>query len=101
MPKFDIAHIDSLIHGRLRLGIMAILASSGTATFSELKTDLKATQGNLSIQLKKLENAGYIKLNRKLKGKKTETTARLTKIGKSEFLTYLTKMETLINTNKA
>ena len=55
--KFDVEAIDDVIHGRLRLGIMAYLAKAEAADFSELKTALNATQGNLSIQLRKLEDS--------------------------------------------
>ena len=52
--------IDEVIHGRMRLGIMVYLADVEAADFTELKTVLEATQGNLSVHLKKLEEAGYI-----------------------------------------
>jgi DNA-binding MarR family transcriptional regulator len=100
MTEFNVGKLDSIIHGRIRLGIMASLASSETATFVQLKGTLQATQGNLSIQLKKLEEAGYISTSRRLKGKKTETTARLTQAGKKAFSDYLARMETLINQTK-
>jgi DNA-binding MarR family transcriptional regulator len=100
MTEFNVGKLDGIIHGRIRLGIMAFLASSETATFNQLKETLQATQGNLSIQLKKLEDAGYISTTRKLKGKKTETKARLTKAGKTAFSDYLSRMETLINQSK-
>ena len=56
---FDIEEIDEVIHGRIRLGIMAYLASMGDADFNALRTRLQATDGNLSVHLRKLEEAGY------------------------------------------
>ena len=54
-PKFDISGLDDVIHGRVRLGIVAYLASAEVADFTELKDVLEVTQGNLSIHLRKLE----------------------------------------------
>ena len=56
----DLGRIDEVIHGRMRLGIMVYLADAEAADFTELKTVLEATQGNLSVHLKKLEEAGYV-----------------------------------------
>jgi len=53
-PRFDIGKIDDVIHGRLRLGVMAYLANAEVADFNELKAVLEVTQGNLSVQLRKL-----------------------------------------------
>jgi len=79
---------------------MAILANAGSATFVELKAALEATQGNLSIQLKKLEEAGYVSTTRRLKGNKTETKAELTDAGRTAFSEYLARMDALIQNTK-
>ncbi|MFI5269539.1 MAG: transcriptional regulator, partial [Chloroflexota bacterium] len=55
MDDFDIERIDEVIHGRLRLGVMAYLSSAGLADFNALKAKLQATDGNLSVHLRKLE----------------------------------------------
>ena len=68
MAGFDIARIDDVIHGRMRLGIMAYLADAEVADFNELKRALEATQGNLSIHLRKLEDAGYIAIEKSFLG---------------------------------
>ena len=60
MGLADLGRIDDVIHGRMRLGIMVYLADADAADFTELKTVLEATQGNLSVHLKKLEEAGYV-----------------------------------------
>ena len=52
MPRFDIGKLDDVIHGRVRLGIMAYLADAEAADFTELKTLLDVTQGNLSVHLR-------------------------------------------------
>ena len=72
MAGFDIEKLDDVIHGRLRLGVMAYLADVEVASFNELKTVLKVTQGNLSIQLRKLEDAGYIAIDKSFLNRKPQ-----------------------------
>ena len=96
MAAFDIGRIDDVIHGRLRLGIMAYLASSEVADFNELKAVLQATQGNLSIHLRKLEEAGYITIEKSFLARKPLTRARLTTAGRKAFAGYLDAMAKLI-----
>jgi DNA-binding MarR family transcriptional regulator len=95
--KFDVEAIDDVIHGRLRLGIVAYLAKTEAADFTELKTALKATQGNLSIQLRKLEDAGYIAIDKTFVDRKPLTRARITRAGRKAFLAYLDAMAKLID----
>lgn len=97
MSEFDIEKIDELIHGRLRLGIMTYLANAESASFTELRDALSATQGNLSIQLRKLEDAGFIQIEKKFAGRKPLTTARLTSAGRKAFAEYLTNLSNIIN----
>ena len=58
MEGFDVNELDDVIHGRIRLGIMAYLVGAGAADFGILKAQLQATDGNLSVHLRKLEEAG-------------------------------------------
>lgn len=96
MSAFDIGRIDDVIHGRLRLGIMAYLADAEVADFTELKALLQATQGNLSIHLRKLEDAGYIAIEKSFLGRKPLTRARVTPQGRRAFAAYLEAMAKLI-----
>jgi DNA-binding MarR family transcriptional regulator len=96
MAAFDIGRIDDVIHGRLRLGIMAYLAQSEVADFNELKSVLQATQGNLSIHLRKLEEAGYIAIDKSFLNRKPLTRARITAAGRKAFTEYLEAMAKLI-----
>ena len=96
MAAFDIGRIDDVIHGRLRLGIMAYLANAEVADFNELKSLLQATQGNLSIHLRKLEDAGYIAIEKSFLGRKPLTRARITAAGRRAFGAYLEAMGRLI-----
>ena len=97
MSGFDIGKIDDLIHGRLRLGIMAYLAQMEVASFNELKDVLKTTQGNLSIHLRKLEEGGYIAIDKSFLDRKPLTRARLTPAGRAAFAAYLEAIAKLVD----
>lgn len=101
MARFDIGGIDDVIHGRLRLGIMAYLASAEVADFNELKALLQATQGNLSVHLRKLEDAGYVAIEKSFLGRKPLTRARITPSGRKAFAAYLTAMGRLVDSAPA
>lgn len=96
MGAFDIGGIDEVIHGRLRLGIMAYLADAEVADFTELKTLLDATQGNLSIHLRKLEDAGYVAIDKSFLGRKPLTRVRMTEAGRRAFAAYLEAIGKLV-----
>jgi DNA-binding MarR family transcriptional regulator len=96
MAAFDIGKIDDVIHGRMRLGIMAYLADAQVADFSELKKVLDATQGNLSDHLRKLEDAGFISIEKSFLNRKPLTQARITPAGRRAFAAYLEAIAKLI-----
>lgn len=93
---FDIGQIDEVIHGRLRLGIMAYLANAEVADFNELKAVLDATQGNLSVHLRKLEEAEYVDIEKSFLNRKPLTRVRLTKKGRKAFGAYLDAVAKLV-----
>lgn len=94
---FDIGGIDEVIHGRLRLGVMAFLSGAGAADFNTLKTRLQATDGNLSVHLRKLEEAGYVAIEKSFVGRKPQTRVVLTEPGRTAFIAYLDAMARLVN----
>jgi len=96
LAAFDVTKLDEAIHGRLRLGIMAYLADAEAADFNELKAVLEATQGNLSIHLRKLEEAGYVEIVKSFQGRKPLTRAHLTPAGRKAFATYLEVLSGLV-----
>ena len=79
--------LDPLLHSQLRLAIVSLLLSVETADFVYLKEKTNATAGNLSVQLEKLETAGYIQVKKEFVGKKTRTSCQLTDTG-TKFLEY-------------
>lgn len=97
MEAFDVGRIDEVIHGRLRLGIMAYLASVQTADFTEIKRRLGAADGNLSVQLRKLEDAGYVDIKKGFVGRKPLTRIQITQDGRKAFVAYLEAMGRLMN----
>ena len=93
---FDISRIDDVIHGRIRLGIMAYLSGAGGADFATLKARLQTTDGNLSVHLRKLEEAGFVAVTKSFRGRKPLTEACLTEAGRAAFLAYLDAMADLL-----
>ena len=96
MDDFNIEALDDIIHGRLRLGVMAFLSTAGSAEFTGLKSRLQASDGNLSVQLRKLEEAGYVTIDKAFVGKKPQTTVTLTATGRAAYIGYLDAMKKLI-----
>lgn len=96
MSRFDHTTIDDVIHGRLRLGIMAYLSTVSPAPFVELRTKVNATDGNLSTHLSKLEEAGYVKLDKRFVDKKPRTSVHLTPKGRKAWIDYLNKLQSLL-----
>lgn len=94
---FDHSQIDDIIHGRLRLGVMAYLASVSPAIFGELRDKVGATDGNLSTHLKKLEEAGYVRQEKRFVGKKPQTRVFLTDEGRKAWLTWIDRMRGLMD----
>jgi len=94
---FDHARFDDVIHGRIRLGVMAYLATASPTLFGELKDTVGATDGNLSTHLRKLAEAGYIRLEKRFVGRRPQTRAHLTPAGRKAWLAWLDHMRALIN----
>jgi DNA-binding MarR family transcriptional regulator len=96
MDGFDIHAIDEVIHGRIRLGVMAFLAGAGAADFATLKGRLQATDGNLSVHLRKLEDAGYVAVTKSFVDRKPLTEVRITDAGRAAFVKYLDSLSKLV-----
>ena len=88
--------LDRLIHERTRLAIMSTLAVVESVSFSQLKRLLSATDGNLSVHARKLENARYVTTTKSFAGRVPHTTYRLTAAGRRALHGYLAYMESLI-----
>ena len=93
--------LDRLIHERLRLGIVSALAVNDRLTFTDLKTLLQTTDGNLSVHARKLEEADYIACEKGFEGRMPRTEYRLTAAGRRALEKYLAHMEAIIKAAKA
>jgi len=92
---FDHETIDYIIHGRIRLGIVAYLSAVEHALFSELRDKVGATDGNLSAHLRKLEDAGYVRVEKSFVGRKPQTRLALTDEGRKAWQAWLSRIELL------
>jgi len=88
--------LDRLIHERIRLGIVSVLAVNESLSFNDLRELLRTTDGNLSVHARKLERAGYIVCEKYFEGRLPRTIYRLTATGRRALERYLDHMEALI-----
>ena len=96
MKEFEFTDIDELIHGKIRLGIMTLLNTLEEAEFGYIRDVLKTTDGNLSVHLRKLEEAKYIQIKKSFVKRKPLTVCKATKKGVHAFAEYLKNMEKLL-----
>lgn len=95
----EIAQLDRLIHEPARLTIMLILEGVSEADFLYLQREGGFTQGNLSGHLAKLEEAGYVEIEKKFKGKVPLTVCRLTGLGRAALSAYSQRIVALLKSN--
>ncbi len=88
--------LDPLLHSQLRLAIISILIRSGEAEFTAIRDETGSTAGNLSVQVNKLKDAGYIEVEKKFKGNYPQTICRITKTGIERFNTYVETLRSYI-----
>ena len=93
--------LDRLIHERLRLGIISALAVNDRLGFTDLKSLLNTTDGNLSVHARKLEDAGYVACHKGFEGRVPRTEFRITPKGRKALESYLSHMEALIAATRA
>lgn len=96
MTDFNYQQLDDIIHSRIRLAIMAVLIAVDEADFNYLKSKVQATDGNLSVHLKKLEEAQYISVTKAFVDRKPQSRYMLTPTGRKAFESYLQKLEQLL-----
>lgn len=96
MSAFDHNALDDVIHGRVRLGIMAYLSTAETTDFVSLRDALDLSDGNLSTHVARLEEAGYVRTKKSFAGKKPLTTVVLTDAGRRAYASYLVNLKRLL-----
>lgn len=89
--------LDPLLHSQLRLSVMSFLISNINSDFNELKEATKATSGNLSVQLKKLEAANYLEIQKGFKDNYQYTAVKITKKGIDAFEAYVKALKKYID----
>lgn len=95
MKPFDYRALDEVLHGRVRLGIMAFLQGARQSDFVELRNALDLTDGNLAAQLRKLEENGHVRITKGYLGKRTRMTVTLTEQGDAAMNAYLDRLRSL------
>ena len=85
--------LDPILHSQLRLAVVSLLIGVKEAEFTFLKEKTNSTAGNLSVQVQKLKEAGYIEVNKQFKDNYPQTTCKLTKIGIEAFEAYVKALQ--------
>lgn len=94
---YDHTRLDRLIHSRIRLAVMAILASVEDAEFTYLRDQVETTDGNLSTHLRKLEEAEYVESEKEVVGRTPVTRYRLTPAGREALESYVDRLEEMLD----
>lgn len=96
MKNYDYRQFDPLVHSRIRLSVLAILASVYDAEFTYLREQVKATDGNLGAHLRRLEAGGYLHVSKHFVDRKPVTRYRITDGGRQAFRRYVDSVEQLL-----
>ena len=88
--------LDPLLHSELRLAVMSILAGADEADFVYMREQTRASAGNLSVQIDKLQKAGYISVEKGFKGRMPRTVCRMTDAGRKAFEDYVDALRSYI-----
>jgi DNA-binding transcriptional ArsR family regulator len=88
--------LDPILHSQLRLAVMSLLISVKEAEFTFLKEKTNATAGNLSVQIQKLKDAGYIDINKQFKDNYPQTMCKITSTGVKAFELYVKNLQTYL-----
>ena len=88
--------LDPILHSQLRLAVMSLLISVKEAEFTFLKEKTNATAGNLSVQIQKLKEAGYIDINKQFKDNYPQTMCKITTMGIRAFEDYVKSLQTYL-----
>jgi predicted transcriptional regulator len=92
--------LDPLLHSQLRLAIVSLLMTSEHVNFNQIKDTTNATSGNISVQIKKLQDAGYVEVIKSFKNNYQNTSLKITNKGIKAFEDYVESLKQYIKTNK-
>ncbi len=97
MTKYK--NLDPLLHSQLRLAVMSVLMNTESAEFTYIKEQTGATAGNLSIQISKLREAGYISVRKRFRKNYPQTLCKITPLGKKSFENYVEALSDYLKSN--
>lgn len=89
--------LDPLLHSQLRLAVISILVSAEVAEFTYIQEQTGSTAGNLSIQITKLKEAGYIEVEKKFRNNYPQTLCSITPLGRQKFVEYVNSLKEYLN----
>lgn len=92
----NLPELNPVVHGRLRLALLSLLSGVEEADFTWLRAKTEATDGNLGAQLLRLEEAGYVAVEKEFVLRKPQTTYRITKTGREAFIEYVQALKQLL-----
>lgn len=92
----DLPELNPVIHGRLRLALLSLLSGVEEAEFTWLRSKTSSTDGNLGAQLAKLEEAGYVTVEKKFVLRKPQTIYRITETGRTALTEYVQALKQLL-----
>ena len=92
--------LDRVIHEKGRMALMSLLAASPELSFTELRDTLSMTDGNLSMHIRTLQEAGYIAVTKRFEDRRPLTTCSMTEAGRKAFSQYIDLLEQIVRENK-
>ncbi len=92
----ELPELDPVIHGKLRLAVLSLLTSIEAADFTWLREKTGSTDGNLGAQMLKLEEAGYVAMEKRFAGRKPQTLYRMTPKGREALAGYVAALKKLL-----
>jgi DNA-binding HxlR family transcriptional regulator len=92
----ELPELNPVIHGKLRLALLSLLSGVDAAEFTWLREKTGATDGNLGAQLMKLEEAGYVSVEKRFVLRKPQTLYRMTDAGRAALSEYVTALKQLL-----
>jgi DNA-binding transcriptional ArsR family regulator len=98
MTRFK--ELDPILHSQLRLAVISLLISSEVAEFTYIREQTGASAGNLSIQITKLKDAGYIEVEKKFRNNYPQTLCRITSLGQRKFTEYVNSLKEYLDTRQ-
>jgi len=92
----ELPELDPVVHGKLRLAVLSLLVTADEADFTWLRDKTGSTDGNLGAQMLKLEEAGYVAMEKRFAGRKPQTVYRMTTAGRSALTSYIAALKHLL-----